>query len=231
LKQGPYAREWAVRARSFDAFVRGVLTPLARRLGPPLRVLDLGAGNGWLCHRMASMGHTAVALDVRTDRIDGLGAAAAYAPYMARLFARVAGAFERLPFDGRVFDVAVFNASLHYARDVGHVVREAARVVRGGGRLAVLDSPFYRDAASGEAMAREKRAGASQVFGELAAALSAPRFVEYLTPERLSVAVRGLEWQHIRVRYPLWYEARPWVARVRRRREPSRFDVWWAEVR
>jgi hypothetical protein len=80
-------------------------------------------------------------------------------------------------------------------------------------------------------MAREKRADASQVFGELAAVLDAPRFVEYLTRERLSVAVRGLEWQHIRVRYPLWYEARPWVARLRRRREPSRFDVWWAEVR
>src|ERR1700743_976431 len=71
LRSGPLARQWAVRARSFDAFLRHILVPMGR----PSDILDLGAGNGWLCHRVACAGHRAVALDVRTDDVDGLGVA------------------------------------------------------------------------------------------------------------------------------------------------------------
>jgi SAM-dependent methyltransferase len=219
-----------VRGRSFDAFLREVLEPLARRHGRALDVLDLGSGNGWLCHRMLQRGHRAVALDVRTDSIDGLGAAAAYRPHLPHMFGRVAASFERLPFPGRVFDLALFNASLHYATELACVLREAARVVRVGGRLAVLDSPFYASAENGEAMVDEKRASGAAAFGELAGVLQAPRFVEFLTRERLERAVARLEWTHVRVRYPLWYEARPLLAVARGAREPSRFDLWWAEV-
>jgi predicted RNA methylase len=76
LTAGPLAHQWQVRARSFDALVRRVLVPAARTRGRALRVLDLGAGNGWLCYRAAQMGHEAVALDIRDDDVDGLGAAA-----------------------------------------------------------------------------------------------------------------------------------------------------------
>jgi SAM-dependent methyltransferase len=230
LDRGPFAREWQVRARSFDAFVREVLEPLARLRGGRLRVLDLGAGNGWISYRMVQRGHRAVALDVRTDSVDGLGAATAYRPHLPALFARVAASFERIPFAACAFDLAVFNASLHYARELAGVVREAARVLRPGGRLVVLDSPFYETANAGEAMVREKRAGARGQFGELVDVLQAPRFVEYLTRGRLEAAAPRLDWKRVPVRYPLWYEARPLLAAARGAREPSRFDVWWAEV-
>jgi SAM-dependent methyltransferase len=231
LTEGPFAHEWAVRARSFDAFLRDVLAPLART-GAALRVLDLGAGNGWLASRMARLGHDAVAVDVRTDDVDGLGAARGYRRHLPRMFARVAASFERLPFGRGAFDVAVFNASLHYAQGLGRALAESARAVRSGGRIAVLDSPFYAAAEAGEAMVTEKRARAGPVFGDLAEVLSGPRFVEYLTRERLERASleAGLAWRHVRVRYPLRYELRPLSARLRGRRPPSRFDVWWAEV-
>ena len=230
LAEGPFAREWRVRACSFDAFLRAVLEPLARLRGRPLDVLDLGAGNGWLCWRVARMGHRPLALDVRADGVDGLGAAAAYRANLPRMFGRVIASFERLPFGGRAFDLAVFNAALHYGRELGAVLREAARVVGGGGRLAIVDSPFYRTSEAGDAMVTEKRADAPRAFGDLAAVLQGPHFIEYLTPDRLQGAVDGLEWRRVRVRYPLWYEARPLLAKLRRAREPSRFDVWWSEV-
>jgi hypothetical protein len=56
--------------------------------------------------------------------------------------------------------------------------------------------------------------------------LLTPPFIEYLTRERLNSASDNLVWQRHRVRYPLWYELRPIVARLRRRRPPSRFDLW-----
>jgi hypothetical protein len=122
----------------------------------------------------------------------------------------------------------VFNASLHYARDLSAVLGEAARVVRPGGLLAILDSPFYRSHRHGEAMVAEKRAQAGERFGAKACVLTALPFIEFLTRDRLAEACAGLglTWRRRRVRYPLWYELRPLIALARSRRPPSRFDVW-----
>lgn len=232
LATGPTAPQWRVRARTYDAFAARVLAPLAREAGRPLRVLDLGAGNGWLCHRAARLGHHPAAVDVREDGVDGLGAAAGYDAHLPRPFPRVAASFEALPVRDGAYDLAVFNASLHYALDLGAALREAARVVRPGGRIAVLDSPFYRRAGDGDAMVAEKRAHAAACFGARAAALTALPFIEYLTRERLGEASAplGLRWRRHRVRYPLAYEARPLLALLRRRRPPSRFDLWESAV-
>lgn len=233
LRTGPLAKQWAVRARTFDAFVAHVLRPLSIEKRRPLAVLDLGAGNGWLSRRAALAGHAALALDVRDDSVDGLGAARGYLESGEDAhFHRTAASFDALPLRARSFDVAVFNASLHYATDLPAVIAEAARVVRGGGCIAILDSPFYASDAAGAAMVAEKRAQAARRFGGRTDALLALPFIEYLTPARLADASAGLglAWRRRRVRYPAWYEARPLLARIRRQRIPSRFDLWSAEV-
>ena len=228
LESGPLAKQWAVRARSFTAFVSRIVEPLARTVDRPLRLLDLGAGNGWLAWRMAQTGIESVAVDIRDDSVDGLGAGAKYLDTTQAQFHRVLASFDALPFRVSAFDIIVFNASLHYALDLGLVLREARRCVNSGGRIVILDSPFYGHDADGAAMVREKRETAAQRFGARAEALTALPFIEYLTRERLDAASRhlGLRWQRHRVQYPLWYELRPIVARLRGRRRPSRFDIW-----
>jgi SAM-dependent methyltransferase len=228
VTSGPLARQWSVRARSWEAFERRVLRPAQHRAdvraAGPLRLLDLGAGNGWLAHRAAVAGAEALALDVRDDRVDGLGAAPPDSP-----IERVVASFEAIPLASDEFDVVVFNAALHYAEDLGAALREARRVASVGGRIVVLDSPFYRTAEHGEAMVREKRRNAERQFGARQSALLALAFAEYLTPQRLADASRGARlgpWRRHRVRYPLWYELRGVRALVRRERTPSRFDLW-----
>jgi SAM-dependent methyltransferase len=232
LAAGPLARQWAVRARSFEAFVRLVLQPASTESGGQVRLLDLGAGNGWLCHRAALAGHRGVALDVRDDAVDGLGAAGPLMDRAPGRIAPVAASFDALPLRPREFDVAVFNASLHYALDLAAVLAEAARVVRPGGRLVILDSPFYAREEQGEEMVAEKRREARDRFGDRADALLGLPFIEFLTRERLAGASAGLglAWRRHRVLYPLWYEVRPLAARLRRRRPPSRFDLWQTKV-
>ena len=228
VETGPLVGQWAVRARSFETFVTHLIRPMAVIAGRPLQVLDLGAGNGWLSYRIALDGHFTTALDIREDEVDGLGAGR---PFLQRANARmriaVAG-FEDIPAADASFDIAVFNASLHYATDLATVLAEAARVVRPGGRLAILDSPFYRREADGLAMVAEKSASAPQRFGTRAEALMALPFIEFLTPERLATASAaiGMAWRRRRVRYPLWYELRPLEAQLRGARTPSRFDLW-----
>jgi SAM-dependent methyltransferase len=230
VTEGALVRQWAVRARSFETFQRRVLRPAQRRAdvdaAGAIRVLDLGAGNGWLAHRATIAGAEALALDLRDDDVDGLGAAPSDSS-----IARVVASFEAIPLRDASFDVVVFNASLHYAEDLGRALAEARRVVRPRGRIVVLDSPFYASAKHGDEMLRAKRADAERRFGVRAEALMALAFVEYLTRERLADASRGLAlgtWRRYRVLYPLWYELRAIRAVLRRERPPSRFDVWEA---
>lgn len=229
---GPLARQWTVRARSFDALLSRVLIPAAAARTPQPSLLDLGAGNGWLCYRAVLEGYRAVAVDVRDDHVDGLGAADGYLALTSGLLHRVVGSFDALPIRPGSFDVVVFNAALHYALDLGTVLLEARRASRSGGRVVILDSPFYQNDADGAAMVAEKRRDAARRFGDRAEALMALPFVEYLTADRLAAASRGLGlvWRRHRVRYPLWYEVRPLIAWLRRRRAPSRFDLWECTV-
>jgi len=230
LRTGPLAKPWAVRARTFEQFLHRIVRPLARTRHRSLLVADLGAGNGWLCYRLALDGHRAVAVDVRTDDVDGLGSASGYRGRLPTMFARVAGSFESLPLAADTCDLVVFNAALHYATDLALALREAARVAVTGGRLVILDSPFYEWREQGEAMVAAKRRAGAQTFGARANALLAVPSIEFLTPATLAKASSALDlsWERHHVRYPLWYELRPWIARLRGDRVPSRFDMWSA---
>jgi SAM-dependent methyltransferase len=231
VKDGPFARQWQVRARTFEAFMTTVLRPGAARLARPFSVLDLGAGNGWLSHRIASEGHCAYAVDIRDDRVDGLGAATPFVERHPDRIRCVTASFDSIPLCDRSADIAVFNASLHYATDLRQVLGEAQRLVRRGGAIVILDSPFYACEADGLAMVAEKKREANARFGERAAPLMALPFIEFLTRERLARSAPTLDWRRHRVRYPLSYELRPLRAALLGQRRPSRFDMWIANCR
>ena len=228
LTRGPLARQWAVRQRTFDVFMRRVMSPILGASRTPPHVLDLGAGNAWLAYRLALAGCDCTAVDIRDDGVDGLGAAEPYLALAGEHIHRVVGSFESIPVADDSADVILFNASLHYALDFAGALREARRVARPGARIVILDSPFYENVADGEAMVREKHSSAGATFGENAGALLALPSIEYLTRSRLAEASSpfGIEWTHHRVRYPLWYELRALRARMRGKRAPSRFDLW-----
>jgi SAM-dependent methyltransferase len=229
LSTGPTARQWQVHARSFRCLLRRVVGPMARAAARrALDVLDLGAGNGWLSHRLCRLGHRPVACDVRLDVVDGLAAAAAYARHLEPMFPRLAAAFEHLPVAEAAIDLVVFDNSLHYASELGQVLAEAVRVLRPDGRVAVVDSPFYRRDRFGQAMAEAKERATREHLGDLADGLLARPAIEFLTADALARASAplGLRWRRHRVLYPLWYEWRAVSAALRRRRPPSRFDVW-----
>ena len=146
------------------------------------------------------------------------------------MFGRVSSSFDALPFGDALFDLVVFDASLHLAEDLQRVLAEAARATARGGRVAILDSPFYARSQAGEAMSEEKRRDTARIFHDLAEDLLALAPVEYLTPGSLAAAATpaGLSFERSRVLYPLAYETRGLRARVLGQRPPSRFDLWSA---
>ena len=84
-------------------------------------ILDLGAGTGWLSHRLARLGHYPCAVDLTIDRRDGLGAARHYTPD----WPLVQSDFAHLPLGAAQVDMVVYNASLHYSIDYRTTLREA----------------------------------------------------------------------------------------------------------
>jgi SAM-dependent methyltransferase len=104
------------------------------------RVLDAGAGNGWLSRRLAGS-YRVTAIDV--DATDtGLGS------LIAPGVGRVCGELEALPIRTESFDVVIAAAAVHYSANLPGVLTEMARVLRRGGVLILADSPLYPDARS-----------------------------------------------------------------------------------
>ncbi len=219
---GPMEWQWRLRERSW----RTVRARLIADAPPAVSVLDVGAGVGWLSNRLSEAGHTAHAIDLTVDQHDGLGAAR----HFATSFARSQAEMDALPVADGSVDLVIYNASLHYSSDYRRTLSEALRVLTPGGRVVVIDSPMYRHAAAGDAMVAERHADFEQRFGSRSDSVPS---VGYLTPDMLrdlSIAL-DLRWTRHHPWYGWAWALKPWRARLRRKRQPSRFVVLVASRR
>jgi len=163
----PLAAMWQERAESHRRFEAAIAD-----LAPGLMV-DIGAGSGWLAAHLAAVGWRAAAIDVTVTGGDSLDSARHHDADLLLIRAEM----EAMPFASRSVDLAVFNASLHYASSVVDALGEARRILRPGGTLAVLDSPIFTDVGAGLAMVDELAAHIEQTHGIRAAQHEGKGFV------------------------------------------------------
>jgi SAM-dependent methyltransferase len=221
--------QWSIRSISFRYLLRRVLRPIEKSFARPLDILDIGAGNGWLSYRLAQRGHLPVAVDLLENDADGLGAARHYCHSLGWLFPRCRAEMDRLPFGGGQFDLVIFNASLHYSEDYCATIREAARCLRPGGHLLIVDSPFYRREQSGHQMAHERKQQFLRTFGFASDSIASREFLTAAALDEVSDRLR-LRWKICKPWYGWKWALRPVKARLLRRREPSKFYIFWTEV-
>ena len=218
-------RQWRIRARSHDYLMRHLLP--GKHPGGAWRVLDLGAGNGWMSHRLALSCHRPCAVDLVVNDSDGLGAARHYLARLPEPFPRFQASFDRLPFADAQFDVAIFNASFHYCEDGEATLRESLRCVKPGGRVVISDTPWYPREADGRRMLADRRVDFLARHGTGGDSLDA---IGFLTDARLDAMARerGIRWEVHQPWYGMGWALRPVVAVLRRRRAPSRFRLYVA---
>ncbi len=225
---GANSKQWRIRSRTYQCLQQRILPELEARYGR-MRILDIGAGNCWLSYRLASRGHHPVAVDLLVNEADGLGAARHYAGRLALCFPRFQAEMDRLPFADSQFDCAIFNASFHYSENYLSTLNEVIRCLRPGGTVIIADSPWYARDESGQKMLQERRFVFEKKFGTASDSIASR---EYLTDDSLRVMEKrfGFTWRIYRPSYGVRWTLRPLLAKLRRRREPSRFRIYAAEV-
>lgn len=214
------AAMWAMRAKTYSYFVKNVLGALEKGGKKPLDVLDLGAGNCWLSHRLSLRGHRAVAVDIFADERDGLRAARHY----PKAFPVIETDFDHLPFPPKSFDLAIFNASFHYSVNYFRTLSEVRDCLRPSGMFVILDTPIYRLREHGACMVEEKHAAFVKRYGFASDALPSLEFLDVSRLQSLQETL-SIDWQILKPWYGVRWRLRPLIAFARKRRPPSKFWI------
>ena len=105
-----------------------------------------------------------------------MGAAGVYLDASPGLLMPVQGSLEFPPFRPASLALVVFNASLHYARDLAATLRRAAEVMHPEGRLVVMDSPVSSLPRPGTGRG-DRHLGRQELDAALSQAGLAPRWI------------------------------------------------------
>lgn len=116
---------------------------IARTIGDRagLEILDVGAWNGWLSHRLAARGNALTAVDVFTDPFDGLGAVRHY-PVKFRAIQCDQERLDRL--DGP-YDLIVAQRCMGYMVDIRRSIDQLRSLLAPQGSIVFTGLNIFRD--------------------------------------------------------------------------------------
>lgn len=136
------AADWdSIRAAQIAPIVSA--TALTGLVPAELRIADVGCGTGAMLPALARIAATVHAVDRSAPMLRSARARAADAGCDNVEFHRAP--MERLPFDAATLDAALLALVLRYAARPQLAVAEAARVVRPGGKVVVVDFVAHDD--------------------------------------------------------------------------------------
>jgi ubiquinone/menaquinone biosynthesis C-methylase UbiE/DNA-binding transcriptional ArsR family regulator len=128
---GRFGRDY-VPGRSWKGLAEMLL-----QLMPPMVIADLGAGEGMVSQLMAQRAERVIAVD-NSEKMVEFGSDLAKKHCVKNLEYRL-GDLESIPIEDGTVDLALFSQSLHHAQHPKKAMAEAWRILKPGGRVAVLD--------------------------------------------------------------------------------------------
>jgi ubiquinone/menaquinone biosynthesis C-methylase UbiE len=109
---------------------------------PPLVIADLGAGEGTLSQLLAKRAKKVIAVD-NSEKMVEFGADLARRHAVENLEYRL-GDLEEPPIPAGTVDLALLSQALHHASNPARAVAAAHRILKRGGRIAILDLLAHR---------------------------------------------------------------------------------------
>jgi len=128
---GKFGRQY-VPGRSWKGVAEALI-----KLMPPMVIADLGAGEGTISQLMAQRAKKVIAID-NSEKMVEFGAELARKHGIGNMEYRL-GELEDVPIRTGTVDLAFLSQALHHARHPHRAVEEARRILKPGGRIAVLD--------------------------------------------------------------------------------------------
>jgi ArsR family transcriptional regulator len=111
--------------------------PLLAQLVPKVVVADLGAGEGWLSQLLARRAEKVIAVD-NSPKMVAFGRAEAKKKGIPNLEYRL-GDLSDPPIPAKSVDIVILSQALHHVPNPQQALSAAAKLLRKGGRLIVLD--------------------------------------------------------------------------------------------
>lgn len=124
-------RSWAAWSRALGMLL------------PPLRVADLGCGEGYLTIEAARWASQVIAVDRSETVLERARALGTRRRVGNVVWKR--GELEKLPIRDASVDVALLSQALHHAANPARAVAEASRITVPGGRVLILDLREHRE--------------------------------------------------------------------------------------
>jgi ubiquinone/menaquinone biosynthesis C-methylase UbiE/biotin operon repressor len=128
---GKFGRQY-VPGRSWKGIAEALI-----RLMPPMIIADLGAGDGTISQLMAERAKRVIAID-NSEKMVEFGGDLAKKHGITNLEYRL-GDLEDVPIRTGTVDLAFLSQALHHARHPERALGEAWRILKPGGRIAILD--------------------------------------------------------------------------------------------
>ena len=126
-----------VPGRSWKGLAEALL-----RLLPPMIIVDMGAGEGAFSLLLAQRAKQVIAVDASEKMIE-VGREQATRHGVGNIEFRQ-GDMEEVPIESASADLVFFSQSLHHALHPERAIQEAARILRPGGRIVILDLLKHR---------------------------------------------------------------------------------------
>jgi len=152
-------KEWQLRKIS-----AGRLLGYLKKKNKPLKILEVGCGNGWLSAKLADIEKTTVvALDI--NHVELKQGASVFGNKTNLYFEY--GDIRDEAFAKREFDIIIFAASLQYFPSLARILRAAVGLLALKGEVHILDTPLYKDDEIERARQRTKNYYALAGFPEM----------------------------------------------------------------
>ena len=147
-------QEWQIRQRSCNRLLRHL-----RDMNKPLRILEIGCGNGWLSNRLSEFDRANITgLDINITELNQARNVFGHNTNLHFL----QGDIRDGTLDKEKFDVVIFAASIQYFSSISAIISKTVQLLNIDGEIHIMDSMFYS-----EPNVRNAKSRSDRYFNEL----------------------------------------------------------------
>jgi ubiquinone/menaquinone biosynthesis C-methylase UbiE len=132
----PHYKEWEARKSSCNKLIQHLSN---KRI--ELNILDVGCGNGWLCHHLSKIpGSNVAGIDINKTELNQAKRVFDHIENVEFLF----GGIDNERTRNEKFDAIIFAASIQYFPSLDNIIPAALQLLLPEGEIHILDSHFYK---------------------------------------------------------------------------------------